>query len=71
MSCEQRPAAEVVGALLDYVRPALVERGDDELVESFLERVGKDGNGADRQRAAYDGGGLTAVARLLVEETAR
>ncbi|MGI8697775.1 MAG: carboxylate-amine ligase [Mycobacteriales bacterium] len=71
VSGEQRPAAAVVAALVDYVRPALEERGDRELVESFVERLGTEGNGADRQRAAYAGGGLQAVAGLLVEETAR
>jgi len=71
VSGEQRPAAAVVAALVDYVRPALEERGDRELVDSFVERLGTEGNGADRQRAAYAGGGLQAVAKLLVEETAR
>lgn len=71
VSCQQRPAAEVVDALLDYVRPALDDFGDRELVESFVERLWKEGNGADRQRAAYADGGLTAVARLLVDETGR
>lgn len=71
VSGEQQPAAEVVAALLDYVRPALEECGDREVVEFFFERLQKEGNGADRQRAAYAEGGLEAVARLLVEETAR
>jgi carboxylate-amine ligase len=71
VSGEQRPAAAVVAALVDYVRPALEERGDREFVGSFVERLGTEGNGADRQRAAYAGGGLQAVAKLLVEETAR
>lgn len=71
VSGEQRPAAEVLEELLDYIRPAMAEGGGQELVESFVERLGKEGNGADRQRAAYADGGLTGVASLLVEETAR
>lgn len=70
ISCAQRPAAEVVARLLEHVRPALDEMGDRELVESVVDRLQREGNGADRQRAAYAAGGLTAVARLLVEKTA-
>ncbi len=69
VSWVQRPAAEVVDMLVDYVRPALDERGDRPLVESFLERVRIAGNGAEQQRAAYADGGLAAVARLLIRET--
>jgi glutamate---cysteine ligase / carboxylate-amine ligase len=45
-----RPAAEVIGALLDHVRPALVRSGDLGLVEAWLDDVLARGTGARRQR---------------------
>lgn len=50
----RRPAAEVLGDLLDHVRPALVANGDLGLVERRLQRVLATGNGARRQREVLD-----------------
>ncbi|HWH13662.1 MAG TPA: hypothetical protein VNT51_02885, partial [Miltoncostaeaceae bacterium] len=65
-----RPAAEVVGQLLDLVRPALEAAGDRERVEAGVRVVLARCTGAARQRAAAARGGLEAAARLAVAETA-
>ena len=59
------PAWEVVEALREHVRPALEATGDGERVDDGLKRLRADGTGADRQRAAFDRGGPTAVAAAL------
>ncbi|WP_426244409.1 carboxylate-amine ligase [Nocardioides sp. LHG3406-4] len=67
-----RPAAEVVGALLGHVRPALDAMGDTERVEGVVARLLRDGTAADRQRAVMaETGELSAVVRDLVELTHR
>ncbi|MCP2031194.1 carboxylate-amine ligase [Okibacterium sp. HSC-33S16] len=48
-----RPVADVVGELHEFVRPALVDTGDDELVERGIAAVLARGNGAVRQRAVF------------------
>jgi glutamate---cysteine ligase / carboxylate-amine ligase len=45
-----RPAAEVLRDLVDHVRPALRDTGDEALVEDRLAEVLDRGTGADRQR---------------------
>jgi carboxylate-amine ligase len=50
VTCDPRPAGDVLADLVDYVRPALRETGDEELVEAGVARVLAEGNGADRQR---------------------
>jgi glutamate---cysteine ligase / carboxylate-amine ligase len=60
------PAREVVGALLEHVRPALDELGDWAAVSDGVESILRRGTSADRQRAAPAPG--TALTRL-VEET--
>jgi carboxylate-amine ligase len=45
-----RPAAAVLGDLLEHVRPALEANGDATLVEERLKHVLQEGNGARRQR---------------------
>jgi carboxylate-amine ligase len=47
------PAWEVVGALVEHVRPALEAAGDLEEVTALVEQVRGRGTGADRQRAAF------------------
>ena len=47
------PAPERLQQLVDRVAPALRRHGDLELVESSLERLLRQGTGADRQRADY------------------
>jgi len=65
-----RPAADVVHALLDRLRPQLEELGDLETVTELAETTLARGNSADRQRAAYaETGDLADVMRLVVEET--
>nr|WP_297429837.1 glutamate--cysteine ligase [uncultured Actinotalea sp.] len=65
------PAAEVVAALVDHVRPALADSGDLAWVEQQVGTVLRRGTGADRQRrvAAASGDDLTAVVRDAVEAT--
>ncbi len=58
-SARLRPAGEVVGELVDHVRPALEAVGDLERVRGLLDRGASD-NGASRQRAAYERSGTVA-----------
>jgi carboxylate-amine ligase len=66
------PAAEVVGALLDHIRPALADAGDEQRVTDGLAAVLRRGTGADLQRAVHreSGGDLPAVVRAAVAVTA-
>jgi carboxylate-amine ligase len=64
-----RPARAVVEALVDAVRPALEESGDLDRVAHVLERC-VSGNGATRQRAAFErGGAVLAVVDDLIART--
>ncbi|OBK75035.1 glutamate--cysteine ligase [Mycobacterium sp. 1274761.0] len=47
------PAAELLGRLVEHIRPSLEEVGDYDLVRSELTRIVADGNGAMRQRRAW------------------
>jgi hypothetical protein len=51
--CSQIPATTRGEHLLHWIRPALRETGDLALVDAVWSRLRADGNGADRQRAAY------------------
>jgi carboxylate-amine ligase len=53
-SARPRPAAEVLWALVDHVRPALEATGDLVLVEERLRDVLARGNGARRQRSVLE-----------------
>jgi carboxylate-amine ligase len=53
-SCRPRPAAEVLGALVDHVRPALEDSGDVAMVEERMVVLLERGNGAARQRSVLD-----------------
>jgi carboxylate-amine ligase len=65
------PAAEVVGGLLEHVRPALEVTGDEAEIRELAAAVVGRGNGADRQRAAYARRGeLKDVLAAVVEATA-
>jgi glutamate---cysteine ligase / carboxylate-amine ligase len=64
-----RPAREVVRATLDLARPYARDLGDGDALEA-IERIIAEGNGADRQRAAYARGGMAAMLELLVAEAA-
>ncbi|MFC4031914.1 glutamate--cysteine ligase [Streptomyces polygonati] len=59
------PAADVVGALLDHIGPALAELGDTERVTGGVKRLLDQGTGAARQRRALAEGGLDALLDLI------
>ncbi|WNV77751.1 glutamate--cysteine ligase [Geodermatophilus sp. DSM 44513] len=64
------PAAVVVRALLEHVRPALARAGDERRVADGVATVLHRGTGADLQRRVFaDTGDLTAVVRASVEAT--
>jgi carboxylate-amine ligase len=65
------PAADVVGALLAHVRPALADAGDEQRVSDGLGALLHRGTGADLQRRVHqDTGDLAAVVRAAVAVTA-
>ena len=66
------PAADVVAALLDHVRPALADAGDEQRVAEGIEALLSRGTGADLQRRVHreSGGDLGAVVRAAVAVTA-
>jgi len=68
-SAEVSDAWTLAGALLDAVRPALEEHGDLAFAEDRLALVRSDGTGADRQRAAFESGGVSGLSRLYREGT--
>ena len=57
--------------LRQVARELLARLDDDEPAFVGVERILREGNGADRQRAAYARGGMPALLRHLVDETAR
>jgi carboxylate-amine ligase len=65
------PAREVVEKLLAFARPALEEHDDWEEVSALARETLEQGNGARRQRLAYERAGrLEVVVDILVDETA-
>jgi carboxylate-amine ligase len=66
------PARKVIEALLFFTRPALEEHGDWEEIAALVNDTLEQGNGARRQRRAYERAGrLEDVVDMLVEETAQ
>jgi carboxylate-amine ligase len=66
------PAAEMVEKFLDHLRPALEEQDEWEHVSALVNQTIARGNGATRQRAAYqESGSYESVVDLLVAETSR
>jgi carboxylate-amine ligase len=65
------PAADVLGALLEHVRPALADAGDEQRIAAGLQAVLRRGTGADLQRLVHreSGGDLGAVVRAAVAIT--
>lgn len=63
------PARDAVVALLDHVRPALVDAGDLTTVQDLLARLWERGTGADEQRGWARDGGLPAVVEQAVAAT--
>jgi carboxylate-amine ligase len=57
-------------AALERARPHARELGSEAALEG-VERILAEGNGADRQRAAYARGGMPALLELLVAEARR
>ena len=47
------PAWTLIDQLVEHVRPALHDRGDEDTVTNTLARIRERGTGASRQRAAY------------------
>jgi carboxylate-amine ligase len=65
-------ARQVIEKLLAFTRPALEEHGDWEEVSALVSETLKQGNGASRQRRAYERAGrLEDVVDMLIEETAQ
>lgn len=68
---EAVPARELIGRLLDRLRPALVDLGDWDEVSALVARVLADGTGADQQRRVLaETGDLRRVLDFVVEKTA-
>ncbi|NEK85777.1 YbdK family carboxylate-amine ligase [Blastococcus saxobsidens] len=64
------PAADVLGDLLEHVRPALADAGDERVVDGGLTALLARGTGADLQRRVHqETGELTAVVRAAVAVT--
>jgi glutamate---cysteine ligase / carboxylate-amine ligase len=57
--------------LREAARELLAELGGEDPALEGIERILADGGGADRQRAAHARGGMPALLRFLVDETAR
>jgi carboxylate-amine ligase len=64
-----RPLREAARDALELAAPWARELGGDAELEE-VERILREGNGADRMRAAHARGGMPAVLALLAEETA-
>jgi carboxylate-amine ligase len=64
------PAADAVADLLEHVRPALADAGDEQRVTDGVEAILRRGTGADLQRRIHrDTGDLSAVVRAAVAVT--
>lgn len=59
------PAADVVGALIDHIAPALKDLGDLDRVQEGVSRLLDGGAGAARQRRALAAGGVPALLDLI------
>jgi carboxylate-amine ligase len=62
------PLPDAARAAVELATPHARESASEEALAG-IERILSDGNGADRQRAAFDAGGMNAVLELLIEET--
>ncbi|MCA0145552.1 glutamate--cysteine ligase [Blastococcus sp. LR1] len=64
------PAADVLADLVDSVRPALADAGDEQTVADGVQNLLRRGTGADLQRRVHqETGDLTAVVRAAVAVT--
>ncbi|MGB7085095.1 MAG: carboxylate-amine ligase [Phormidesmis sp.] len=67
---QPRPAATVVNALLQSLRPALEQNGDWEEVSTLLNNVLQNGNAAQRQQQVYaQTNSYESVVDFLIQET--
>ena len=66
---EAAPAREVAARALEEARPYVADLGDAAALAE-IERILVDGNGAERQRHAFERGGIPAVLDYLAEATA-
>jgi len=64
-----RPVRELAAAAIERARPHARDLGADGALGE-VERILREGNGADRMRAAHEAGGMPAVLERLVAETA-
>jgi glutamate---cysteine ligase / carboxylate-amine ligase len=64
-----RPVRELVAAAVERARPYARDVGADAALEE-VERILRDGNGADRMRAAHAEGGMARVVERLLAESA-
>jgi carboxylate-amine ligase len=64
------PLPQLARESVERARPQARELGSEDALEE-VERILRDGNGADRQREAHRRGGLAAVLEQLVGDTAR
>jgi glutamate---cysteine ligase / carboxylate-amine ligase len=64
-----RALPEVAAEALALARPHVRAAGDEDALDE-VERILREGNGADRMRAAYADGGMPAVLERLAAETA-
>lgn len=64
-SGEMLPARQVADDLLEQIGDQLTKHGDLETVTGWLDRLFAEGTGADRQRQAFENGGLPALGALL------
>lgn len=72
VSLVPRPVAEVVKALLNHVQPALEDNGDADLVHVLTDRLLREGNGAQQQRAVFQrAASLAEVVRVAAAATHR
>lgn len=69
-SGETAPARDLVDALLDRLRPALAQLGDEDFVSEGIARIRTDGSGARRQREAYAENGTSGLRDLYRSSTA-
>jgi carboxylate-amine ligase len=63
-----RPLREVARAAVALAKPHADELGAGDALDG-IERILREGGGADRQRAAHAAGGLDGLLRWLVEKT--
>jgi carboxylate-amine ligase len=66
---EAAPAREVAAVALEEARPYATRLGDDAALGE-VERILAEGNGAERQRLAFEQGGIAAVLDYLATATA-